>query len=82
MLKGGESGEPAIVPSKPAESRLVELITPHAGKAEMPQNKPPLAESEIAVIAQWIAQARRTTRPRTWEGGMMRSTRPSTPGCR
>lgn len=56
MLKGGESGEPAIVPSKPAESRLVELITPHSGKAEMPQNKPPLAESEIAVIAQWIAQ--------------------------
>lgn len=63
MLKGGESGEPAIVPSKPAESRLVELITPHAGKAEMPQNKPPLAESEIAVIAQWIAQGAKDDTP-------------------
>ena len=56
MLKGGETGEPAIVPGKPAESHLVEQITPQDGKAEMPQNKPPLAESEIALIAQWIAQ--------------------------
>ena len=63
MLKGGESGEPAIVPIKPAESRLVELITPHAGKAEMPQNKPPLAESEIAVVAQWIAQGAKDDTP-------------------
>ena len=51
LLKGGESDEPAIVPSKPAESHLLELITPHAGKSEMPQNKPPLAESEVALIA-------------------------------
>ena len=28
LLKGGESGEPAIVPGKPDESHLVELITP------------------------------------------------------
>jgi WD40 repeat protein/mono/diheme cytochrome c family protein len=63
MLKGGESGEPAIVPTKPAESRLVELIAPHAGKAEMPQHKPPLAESEIAVIAQWIAQGAKDDTP-------------------
>ncbi len=63
MLKGGKSGEPAIVPSKPAGSRLVELITPHGGKAEMPQNKPPLAESEIAVIAQWIEQGAKDDAP-------------------
>ncbi len=63
LLKGGESDEPAIVPSKPAESYLVELITPHAGKSEMPQNKPPLAESEIALIAQWIAQGAKDDTP-------------------
>jgi WD40 repeat protein len=56
MLKGGESGEPAIVAGKPDESHLLELITPHGGKAEMPQNKPPLADSEIALVSQWIAQ--------------------------
>ena len=44
MLKGGESDEPAIVPGKPEESHLVEQITPGKdGKAEMPQNKPPLS---------------------------------------
>ena len=43
MLKGGESGEPAIVPGKPGESHLVEQITPEGGKAEMPQDKPPLS---------------------------------------
>src|SRR3954454_17834704 len=56
MLKGGESGVPAIVPGQPADSHLIELITPHAGKAEMPQNKPALAGSEIDLIGQWIAQ--------------------------
>ena len=56
MLKGGESESPAIVPGKPGESHLVELVTPNGGKAEMPQNKPPLADSEIALITQWIAQ--------------------------
>ena len=56
MLKGGESGIAAIVPGKPAESHLIELITPQGGKAEMPQNKPALADSEIALLTQWIAQ--------------------------
>lgn len=56
LLKGGETGEPAIVPGHPEESHLVEVITPHEGVAEMPQNKPPLADSEIELIRQWIAQ--------------------------
>ena len=44
MLKGGESDDAAIVPGKPADSHLVEQITPGKdGKAEMPQNKPPLS---------------------------------------
>jgi predicted CXXCH cytochrome family protein len=37
LLKGGESGEKAVVPSKPDESHLVTLITPIDGEAEMPQ---------------------------------------------
>ena len=64
MLKGGESGEPAIVSGKPAESHLIEVITPQAGKAEMPQNKPPLAESEIGLLAQWIAQGANDDSPK------------------
>ncbi len=65
MLKGGESEEPAITPGKPAESRMVSMITPHDGKAEMPQNKPPLAASEIELINQWIAQGAKNDAPRS-----------------
>jgi len=56
MLRGGESDEPAIVPTKPDESHLVEMITPHNGKAEMPQDKPPLSAAELELITRWIAQ--------------------------
>jgi WD40 repeat protein/mono/diheme cytochrome c family protein len=63
MLKGGESGVPAIVPGKPDDSHLLELITPNGGKAEMPQNKPALAESEVALISQWIAQGAKDDTP-------------------
>ncbi len=63
MLKGGESGEAAIVPGKAAESHLIELVTPHDGKAEMPQNKPALADSEIALLTDWISQGARDDTP-------------------
>src|SRR5262245_53562 len=35
LLKGGESGEPAIVPGKPDKSYLIEQITPENGKESM-----------------------------------------------
>ena len=56
LVKGGESDDVAILPGKPAESHLVEQITPQDGKAEMPQNKPPLSADEIELITRWIAQ--------------------------
>jgi WD40 repeat protein/mono/diheme cytochrome c family protein len=56
MLRGGESGEAAIVPHKPDESYLLELVTPQSGKAEMPQDKPPLSAGEIELITRWISQ--------------------------
>ena len=42
MLKGGESGDRAISPSRPEESHLLEMITPENGKAQMPQDRAPL----------------------------------------
>ena len=51
-----ERHEAAIVPGKPEESFLVDKITPQDGKAEMPQDKPPLSAAEIELIARWIAQ--------------------------
>jgi mono/diheme cytochrome c family protein len=56
MVKGGDSGEVAVAPGKPGESFLVDKITPEGGKAEMPQDKPPLSAAEIELITRWIAQ--------------------------
>lgn len=63
LLAGGESGTAAIVPGKPDESYLVELITPHDGKAEMPKKGPPLSDTEIDTIRQWITQGAIDDRP-------------------
>src|SRR3954466_10423731 len=50
LLAGGESDQPAVVPQHPDQSNLVTLITPTGGKAKMPQDKKPLAESEIDLV--------------------------------
>jgi WD40 repeat protein/mono/diheme cytochrome c family protein len=63
LLKGGETGEPAIVPGKPVESYLIKQITPVNGKAEMPKDAPPLSEAEIALIARWIEQGAKDDTP-------------------
>jgi WD40 repeat protein/mono/diheme cytochrome c family protein len=56
LLAGGESGETAVVAKKPDESELVKLITPHDGKAKMPEGRPPLDAGEIDVIRRWIGE--------------------------
>jgi WD40 repeat protein/mono/diheme cytochrome c family protein len=56
LLAGGASRKAAIVPSHPEKSRLVQMITPHEGKAAMPLGRKPLSTKEIERIRQWIAQ--------------------------
>ncbi len=56
LLAGGESELKAVIPGNPAQSYLMELITPVNGEAEMPQKGEPLADLEIALIRDWIAQ--------------------------
>lgn len=61
LLKGGESGETAIVPGKPDASNLVKLITPTKDKegkdkVEMPKEQSPLAAAQIELIARWIRE--------------------------
>ena len=55
LLKGGESGDPAIVPGNVDASHLVREITPVDGKSEMPKNLAPLKPTEIDIIKRWIA---------------------------
>jgi mono/diheme cytochrome c family protein len=56
LLKGGDSDEAAVVPKEPLRSRLVQLITPKEGEAEMPQKAAPLPLKDIELITRWIAQ--------------------------
>lgn len=68
LAKGGESEQPAVVAGKPDESHLLALITPAEGKAEMPKDKPPLAEDQIKRIRQWIAEGAQDDTPMSVRG--------------
>ncbi|MEZ6068349.1 MAG: DUF1549 domain-containing protein [Planctomycetaceae bacterium] len=63
LLAGGESEEAAVVPGQPAASRLIGVITPQDGKAEMPQGKPPLSDAERTTITNWIVQGAKDDTP-------------------
>jgi WD40 repeat protein/mono/diheme cytochrome c family protein len=63
LLKGGETGEAAIVPGKPADSNLMAQITPKDGKADMPKDGPPLTAEQIALVAKWIEQGAKDDTP-------------------
>ena len=56
LLKGGETEFAAIVPGDPDESQIVLMITPVDGKADMPKDKPPLSENQVALVTRWIAE--------------------------
>jgi uncharacterized membrane protein/mono/diheme cytochrome c family protein len=55
ILEGGENGE-VVVPGKPMESRLVELITlpPEDDDVMPPKGKGPLTADEILTVVRWI----------------------------
>ena len=64
LLKGGETGEAAIVPGNPDASHLVSQITPKDGMAEMPKAPwPALSAVEIEMIRRWIAEGATSDAP-------------------
>ncbi len=59
LLKGGQSGEPAIVPGRSAASPLLAYIADKVEDLEMPplnrrEKNPPLTADEIALVRTWI----------------------------
>lgn len=56
LLRGGESGEPAIVPAKSADSLLVKAIAGLDANVEMPPEGPRVTKDQIAIIRAWIDQ--------------------------
>ncbi len=55
MLRGGDSGEPAIVVGKSDESHLIQLVSGReAGKLMPPDEKERLTSDQIALLKRWI----------------------------
>lgn len=64
LLKSGDGEKPPVVPGKPADSALLNQITPKKDdKAEMPKGKPPLAPKEIALVRKWIEEGAKDDTP-------------------
>jgi hypothetical protein len=59
MLRGGNSGEPAVVPGKPESSFLLKLVKHQEPGLEMPPDDL-LSANEIASIEEWIESGART----------------------
>jgi mono/diheme cytochrome c family protein len=56
LLRGGESGEPAIVPGKSAQSLLVRAIAGIDSNVEMPPEGARVSKNQISLIRAWIDQ--------------------------
>ena len=56
LLEGGISGDAAVVPGKPDESYLIDVIKVHDGKAEMPPTGEPISEANFKIIQQWVSE--------------------------
>ncbi len=54
MLRGGDSGEPAVVPGHPGQSYLLRKIRTDKDSERMPPKGPGLDEDQIKLIADWI----------------------------
>ena len=65
LLKGGETGEAAIVPGKPDESYLMDQIHVDDGEADMPKDDAPLTAAEIEIVKKWIAEGAKDDTPKT-----------------
>lgn len=65
LLKEGDKAQPGVVPGKPDESYVVELIKPRQDgkKPSMPKGKAALPEREVALIAKWIEQGAKDDTP-------------------
>ena len=59
ILKGGQSGDPAVYPGNSTGSKLLRMITDQVEDLEMPPlskraKYPPLTRDEVALVKTWI----------------------------
>lgn len=64
LIKGGET-DTAIIPGKPEESYLLELIVTQEGekRPEMPPKEEPLSDYEVKLVKKWVAQGAKDDTP-------------------
>ncbi len=60
LLRGGDTGEAAVVPGDPGGSFLVKAIRHDEPDYEMPPKGDPLSETDIAHIERWITEGAKT----------------------
>ena len=60
LLNGGDIGEVAVVPGKPAESFLIKAIKHEESGYEMPPKAEKLSTSEIELLETWIREGAKT----------------------
>ncbi len=77
LIAGGETS-PVVVPTKPHESYLVELVTKQPGeeRPEMPPKDEPLTDYELKLVTKWIEQGAKDDTP---ENARQRYTRENPP---
>jgi len=63
LLAGGDTEGAAIVPAHPDKSAILKMVTPLDGEIRMPKGKPPLMETEVALIKAWIQQGAQDDTP-------------------
>ena len=54
MLKGGESGDPAVVPGDLGKSLLFSLVSSRDEDERMPPKGNPLNAGELKILREWI----------------------------
>ncbi|MCB1120662.1 MAG: PD40 domain-containing protein, partial [Verrucomicrobiae bacterium] len=65
LMAGGEGGEAVVIPHKPEESYLIDLVTLQPGddRPEMPEKDEPLTPYELALVTRWIEQGAKDDTP-------------------
>ncbi len=54
MLRGGDSGLPAIVPGHPEKSYLIDVISHRDPDVKMPPDEDRMPDAEISLLTRWI----------------------------
>jgi len=56
LLRGGDIGEPSVVPGKPDESYLIKVVSGDDPDVRMPPEGDLIPKKDLATLRTWIAQ--------------------------